>query len=115
MDVFLLSAGIGKQNAALQSGIELATAETNVLGFIRMVDTAYVCCMWMRFPASGGSVVKADEWHVDFCLGGSQKCLSAPASMAFLCEPPCVGDYRGGRICPYSAQLIKESNLSLFT
>ena len=41
MDVFLLSAGIGKQNAALQSGIELATAETNVLGFIRMVDTAY--------------------------------------------------------------------------
>lgn len=55
MDVFLLSAGIGKQNAALQSGIELATAETNVLGFIRMVDTAYVCCMWMRFPASGGA------------------------------------------------------------
>ena len=45
VDVFLLSAGIGKQNAALQSGIELATAETNVLGFIRMVDTAYVCCM----------------------------------------------------------------------
>ena len=41
MDVFLLSAGIGKQNAALQPGIELATAETNVLGFIRMVDTAY--------------------------------------------------------------------------
>ena len=32
----------------------------------------------------GGSVVKADEWHVDFCLGGSQKCLSAPASMASL-------------------------------
>ena len=55
VDVFLLSAGIGKQNAALQSGIELATAETNVLGFIRMVDTAYVCCMWMRFPASGGA------------------------------------------------------------
>ena len=41
MDIFLLSAGIGKQNAALQPGIELATAETNVLGFIRMVDTAY--------------------------------------------------------------------------
>ncbi len=32
----------------------------------------------------GGSVVKTDEWQVDLCLGGSQKCLSAPASMSFL-------------------------------
>lgn len=32
----------------------------------------------------GGSVVKTDEWHIDLCLGGSQKCLSAPASMSFL-------------------------------
>lgn len=32
----------------------------------------------------GGSVVKTDEWHIDFCLGASQKCLSAPASMSFL-------------------------------
>lgn len=32
----------------------------------------------------GGSVVKTDEWHIDLCLGASQKCLSAPASMAFL-------------------------------
>lgn len=32
----------------------------------------------------GGSVVKTDDWHIDLCLGASQKCLSAPASMAFL-------------------------------
>lgn len=32
----------------------------------------------------GGSVVKTDEWHIDFCLGASQKCLSAPANMSFL-------------------------------
>lgn len=32
----------------------------------------------------GGSVVKVDEWHVDLCLGATQKCLSAPANMAFL-------------------------------
>ena len=32
----------------------------------------------------GGSVVKTDEWHIDLCLGASQKCLSAPASMSFL-------------------------------
>lgn len=32
----------------------------------------------------GGSVVKTDEWHINLCLGASQKCLSAPASMSFL-------------------------------
>lgn len=32
----------------------------------------------------GGVPVKTDEWHVDLCLGGSQKCLSAPASMSFV-------------------------------
>lgn len=32
----------------------------------------------------GGSDVKTDEWHIDLCLGASQKCLSAPANMAFL-------------------------------
>lgn len=41
MDVFLLSSGIGKQNYALQPEIELATAATNVEGFIRMTNTAY--------------------------------------------------------------------------
>lgn len=32
----------------------------------------------------GGSDVRVDEWGVDLCLGGSQKCLSAPASMSFV-------------------------------
>ena len=32
----------------------------------------------------GGSVVKTDDWHIDLCLGASQKCLSAPANMSFL-------------------------------
>lgn len=41
MDVFLLSSGIGKQNLSLQPDIELQTAATNVLGFIRMVNAAY--------------------------------------------------------------------------
>ena len=41
MDVFLLSSGIGKQNYALQPDIELATAATNVEGFIRMTNAAY--------------------------------------------------------------------------
>lgn len=32
----------------------------------------------------GGSVVNTDDWHIDLCLGASQKCLSAPANMSFL-------------------------------
>lgn len=41
MDVFLLSSGIGKQNPTLETGLELATAATNVDGFIRMTNAAY--------------------------------------------------------------------------
>ena len=41
MDVFLLSSGIGKQNYTLEADIELATAATNVEGFIRMTNAAY--------------------------------------------------------------------------
>jgi len=41
MDLFLLSSGIGKQNLALDTDIELATTETNVIGFTRMVLAAY--------------------------------------------------------------------------
>jgi aspartate aminotransferase-like enzyme len=32
----------------------------------------------------GGTPVLTDEWHIDLCLGGSQKCLSVPPSMAML-------------------------------
>lgn len=32
----------------------------------------------------GGSEVHTDKWNIDLCLGASQKCLSAPANMAFL-------------------------------
>lgn len=32
----------------------------------------------------GGTPIHVDDWHVDFALGGSQKCLSAPANMSFL-------------------------------
>jgi aspartate aminotransferase-like enzyme len=32
----------------------------------------------------GGVPVLTDDWHIDLCLGGAQKCLSAPPDMAFL-------------------------------
>ena len=41
MDVFLLSAGVGKQNMSLDLKIEEETAVTNVEGFIRMVTAAF--------------------------------------------------------------------------
>ena len=41
MDVFLLSSGIGKQNPTLETGLEVATAATNVEGFIRMTNAAF--------------------------------------------------------------------------
>lgn len=42
MELFLLSSGIGFQNMNLDKEIELNTARTNVEGFIRMVDTAFL-------------------------------------------------------------------------
>ncbi len=30
-----------------------------------------------------GSEILTDDWNIDLCLGASQKCLSAPANMAF--------------------------------
>ncbi len=41
MDVFLLSSGVGSQNRALNPEIELATVQTNTVGFTRMVTAAY--------------------------------------------------------------------------
>ena len=41
MDLFILTSGIGSQNYALASGIELQTADTNVKGFMRMATTAF--------------------------------------------------------------------------
>lgn len=42
MDLFLLSSGIGKQNAELKAEIEQSTISTNVAGFTRMVDAAFL-------------------------------------------------------------------------
>ena len=41
MDLFLLCSGIGFQNMELNSSIEINTAQTNAVGFIRMTTTAF--------------------------------------------------------------------------
>ena len=49
MDLFFYASGIGKQNRELQEDIELATLQTNGLGFTRMIGEAY------RYFAGQGS------------------------------------------------------------
>ena len=41
MDLFFYASGIGKQNRELKADIELATLQTNGLGFTRMIGEAY--------------------------------------------------------------------------
>ena len=41
MDLFFYASGIGKQNRELKADIELATLETNGLGFTQMIGEAY--------------------------------------------------------------------------
>lgn len=41
MDIYFHGSGIGYQNRALNTDIEIATIQTNVAGFTRMVNTAY--------------------------------------------------------------------------
>ena len=41
MDLFFYASGIGKQNRELQQDIEMATMQTNALGFTRMIGEAY--------------------------------------------------------------------------
>jgi len=41
MDVFLMAAGVGRQNPDLDRDIEYSTLMTNCVGFVAMVDTAF--------------------------------------------------------------------------
>ena len=43
----------------------------------------------------GGAPVLTDEWNIDLCLGGSQKCLSALPDMAFLSVSDAAWDIIG--------------------
>jgi aspartate aminotransferase-like enzyme len=43
----------------------------------------------------GGAPVLTDEWNIDFCLGGSQKCLSSLPDMAFLTVSQAAWDIIG--------------------
>lgn len=69
---------------------ETPSGTMNPIGPIGELKTKYEVPLLCVDAVSGigGSVVKTDEWQVDLCLGGSQKCLSAPANMCFLSVSP---------------------------
>ncbi|MDR2726588.1 MAG: aminotransferase class V-fold PLP-dependent enzyme [Deltaproteobacteria bacterium] len=51
----------------------------------RLKADLHVPLLYVDAVASvGGVPVCADDWHIDLVLGGSQKCLAAPPSMAFV-------------------------------
>ena len=54
MDLFFYASGIGKQNRELVENIELATMQTNGLGFTRMIGEAY-----RYFAEQGGGHIAA--------------------------------------------------------
>lgn len=72
MDLFFLSSGIGSQNPDLQPAVELATAETNVSGFIRLTTTAF-----NHFKAHGGGHIA-----VISSIAGTKGLGAAPAYSA---------------------------------
>ena len=72
MDLFFLSSGIGSQNPDLQPCIELATAETNVGGFIRLTTAAF-----NYFKTHGGGHIA-----VISSIAGTKGLGSAPAYSA---------------------------------
>ena len=72
MDLFLLCAGIGRQNPDLTPDIELRTAETNVTGFIRAVNTAYD---WFRSHGGGHLAAISHQLHSGHQGTGRRTCL----------------------------------------
>ena len=54
MDIYLHVSGIGKQNRQLDTDVELATVETNALGFTRLVNHA-----WYYFRTQGSGHIAA--------------------------------------------------------
>lgn len=72
MDIFLLCSGIGSQNRQLEPAIELATVQTNTMGFTRMVTAA-----WQFFRTRGGG-----QLAVISSIAGTKGLGAAPAYSA---------------------------------
>lgn len=65
--------------SGITNDIEKLCAILNDYGILSIVDSV---------SAIGGEPVDFDHWHIDFLLGGSQKCLSAPAGLTMVTISP---------------------------
>lgn len=45
----------------------------------------------------GGIDIQVDEWNIDICASGSQKCLGVPPGLALLAASPSILEYLGKR------------------
>lgn len=72
MDIFLLCSGVGNQNRRLDAAIELATVQTNAVGFTRMVTAA-----WQYFRTRGEG-----QLAVISSIAGTKGLGAAPAYSA---------------------------------
>ena len=72
MNLFFYASGIGKQNRNLKEDIELATMQTNGVGFIRMIGAVY-----RYFASHGGGHIAAIT-----SIGGTKGLGPAPAYSA---------------------------------
>lgn len=74
MDIFLLCSGVGHQNRKLDPTIELHTAETNAIGFMRMTTTAFNYFKSQTQPLKQIAVISS--------IAGTKGLGSAPAYSA---------------------------------
>lgn len=82
MDLYFHSSGIGWQNNSLDPDKELKTVETNGMGFVRMVDTAF--CWFAEHDASTAAAA-APSRHRIACItsiAGTKGLGAAPAYSA---------------------------------
>jgi aspartate aminotransferase-like enzyme len=91
-DMARIEAAIAEFNPRMITAVhcETPSGTLNPLEELGRLKNAYrVPLFYVDSVASAGGVpVLADDWHIDLCLGGSQKCLSAPPDMAFLSVSP---------------------------
>lgn len=79
MDVFLLSSGIGSQNADLDAGTEMRTVVTNCEGFTRMVTFAY---NYFKDRQAEGTLVRRGHIAVISSIAGTKGLGIAPSYSA---------------------------------
>jgi aspartate aminotransferase-like enzyme len=91
-DMARIEAAIAEFNPRMITAVhcETPSGTLNPLEELGRLKNAYRIPLFYvdTVAGAGGVPVLADDWHIDLCLGGSQKCLSAPPDMSFLSVSP---------------------------